>query len=420
MKILKIFFVISLIVLSHKLSHAGTYPSTLWSSERIPDNLIGVRVGQIMGDVAPEIVALARQRLFVFQYNGGTLTKRVDFGANTREDWVKLVLFDINSDGLNEVIVSGFRFDRVQSIVGRIEGDQFVKIQEVPYFLQKIQWQGQDLLVAQKSLGGDDFSGHLIKMAFNGKKLIKKGIIKLPSGVSVDSMSLFSVTGMHIEDDENLIFLSPTGKFVHYRKEGKKFNRKWASGVSYGGAVTYLNRKVKDALNQVTSSRFLVPPSFRNNSDVPVLRPYVNASRYPECKKLKKKERANTPCVSEAGPVVTMDEEGNALEVKPKVIINNYPNTKSIYVMKNEGYLKNVIGAVPSIKASQMVRLSYTGYGFQEDWNSPRLDGAISDFTLVDWDGDGREEILASFLLRDRGYVDTLKKQDSLLIVIKP
>jgi hypothetical protein len=47
------------------------------------------------------------------------------------------------------------------------------------------------------------------------------------------------------------------------------------------------------------------------------------------------------------------------------------------------------------------------------------LDGAISDFDLIDWNGDGKTEIIASFLLRDKGYTDTLKKQDCLIIVLE-
>lgn len=362
MKKLELSLIITLFLFPLTLN--AYYPSTIWSSDRIDDTLVGVRTGNVVGDGREDIVALSRNHLFVYRVFENQMFKIMDHKGSGREEWIKLALFDLDGDGVSEIIVSGFYAGKVTSFIGRISGKKFKKIVEAPFYLRSIFWEGREILVSQKSLGGDDFTGSLFEMSWNGKELEEKRQIKLPGGISTQSISIYSIAGIDVPGkNPGFLYLSPSGKLLYYRENSKKYKKIWNSGQTYGGDVYYLDREIRNVLNQVEEKRFFVPVSF-----------YADKS-----------------------------EPGRPL---------------SVYLIKNEGYLKNVIGAVPSVKSAQMIRLVWTGYGFQEEWNSPRLDGAISDFTLFDWDGDGKKEILAAFLLRDKGYVDTLKRQDSLLIVI--
>lgn len=345
----------------------GYYPSTLWSSPRISESLVGVQAGRVTQEWAQEVVTLSFHQLTLYHINEGQMVKTAEYASNPRQEWIKLSLFDLNGDGLEEIILSGFYAGEVSSRILSFYDNQFHLIHEVPFYLTSLHWNGQKFLVSQKKLGGNDFSGPLYEMVWDGKDLVKKAEIKLPGGLSGEAMSLYSLQGVKNDETKGFVYLSPPGRIHYYvQNQGQKYVKQWSSGEEYGGSINYLNLEIKNPLNETENSRFYIP-----------LRLAVSTTQVP---------LAN---------------------------VGHF-----IYVVKNSGYLRNVIGAVPSIKNSQIVRLVWTGYGYQEDWNSPRLDGAISDFSFIDWDGDGSLEIVATFLLRDAGYVDTLKKQDSLLIIL--
>lgn len=359
------------------------YPSSIWSSERIPENLIGIKAGYFGENREILLAGLTPKRLILFKVEGDQLVEKASFKGGPRDEWIKLSLTDLEGDGIDEILVSGFYGENIQSLIIKFENNKLIKIGNLDYYLSSITLNNEKIVAGQKRLGGDDFTGPVFKMKWNGKALEKGEEIFLSSGLSGESMSLYAIQGVQlVEDQRGFVHLSPSGKLVYFQEMAGKYKRQWTSGGEYGGAVTYLDRPIRNATNEVVERRFFIPLSFQTDQ---------SAGRIV----------VNRPPI----PFIT-----------PQTFFPN--QTQALHVIKNEGYLKNVLGAVPSIKNSQIVRLTWTGYGFQEDWNSPRFDGAISDFDLVDWDGNGDLEVLAILLLRDKGYVDTLKKQDSLLIVI--
>lgn len=375
------------------------YPSTLWSSNRINEHLVAIRTGSVMGDGGSDIVTISKNKLIIYRVIENQLFTQFQYKRGGRDEWFKLTLFDLEGDGQEEIIISGLYLDGAESIVGKIQSGKFQIMARAPYYLTTIPWPEKEVLVAQKKLGGDDFSGPLMEMVWNGKKLVKKEEITLPGGISGESISLYSVAGYRTpgQKTDGFLQLSPSGKLIHFfRQTDGRFKKAWTSGETYNGFVTALDVPVKNIMNDVQSKRFFVPTTFSVHIPEPVV-------------------IAAAPASAAGSAGATSAPLSPAVE-NPVVVP---PGPPQVFVMKNYGYLKNVVGVETSVRNSQMVRLVWTGYGFQEDWNSPRLDGAISDFDLIDWDGDGKKEILALFLLRDKGYVDTLKNQDSLLIVIK-
>ncbi len=393
-----------LIFMSFSFPVQAYYPASLWSSDRIKENLVGIKAGFFGENREIFLVGLTPKRLILFQVEGDRLVEKASFKGGVRDEWIKLNLFDLEGDGIDEILVSGLYGENIHSFIAKYENNKIIIINNLNYYLSIITLNNEEEIVAQKRLGEDDFTGPLIRMKWNGKLLEKGGEIILPSGLSGESLSLYSLQGVEMAPDQRgFIHLSPSGRVVYFQETAGKYKRQWTSGGEYGGSVLYLNRPVKNALNQVQDKRFFVPLTFLTGSQIfqgPIVPP-PPVSMPEHCFDPDKKEAIPTPpeCV---------------IPSLPRVALNSH----HLYLIKNEGYLKNVMGAVPSIKNSQIVRLTWTGYGFQEDWNSPRFDGALSDFDLVDWDGNGDLEILAILLLRDKGYVDTLKKQDSLLIVI--
>jgi len=87
-------------------------------------------------------------------------------------------------------------------------------------------------------------------------------------------------------------------------------------------------------------------------------------------------------------------------------------------VIRNDGYLKNVVGAVPSMKSGQVMLMEWGGAGLQERLAYPKLDGAVSDVLFADFDGNGTQELVVSFLVRASGYFDSWDGLQSLIAVL--
>lgn len=433
---------IILILLSPALQ-AANLPSTLWSSPRLPHTLVGVRAGNIFNSPSEEsrvgIAALSQNRLLVFRLEEGKLKEVASVVAQKQEDWIKLTLFDINNDGQDEIIVSGVKREAAFSKVFLMSNGQLVKNQDVNFYITALKWGQQKRLVGQSRLGGKDFSGPFTFLNITSGGLQPAEKLYLPTGLSGETFSLFAVQGFSADQKQGLVWMTGSGKLSYFIQTAEGLQRQWTSGGEYGGNVVYLDQSLKNVMNELTSLRFYIPLSFSfedqgfNTPMIPLPRPVPpppSAMESPSPNSLgslspeaavnsQAPVMASQPLPSQTGvPASDVVPQAPMPSLLAPPVVVPQMRSEHLYVIKNEGYLKNVIGAVPSVKNAQIVRLDWTGYGFQESWNSPRFDGALTDFQVIDWDGDGFPEILATLLLRDKGYADTLKNQDTLIVVI--
>ncbi|MDO8519728.1 MAG: VCBS repeat-containing protein, partial [Deltaproteobacteria bacterium] len=192
---LKFLFFLGIFLFSSPLLAEPTtpYPSTFWSSERITESLRGIQGGVVLPDNRKDLVVIGERRLLVYRYLADRLHKILDYKGKKSEDWFGLTLFDVDSDGRDEIFVSGFLYGKVNSFMGGIKDEKWVRGNDIPYFLSDLVWEEKKILVGQTSVGSDDFSGSLYEMIWNGKELKPGRAIKLPGGLSGEDMSLYSV-----------------------------------------------------------------------------------------------------------------------------------------------------------------------------------------------------------------------------------
>ncbi len=385
-----------LLILFSSFSHAATLPGSLWTSDRVSEPLIGIAVAPTVDSSWQSIITLGQETLSIYRYSDEKSSKVLEYKKNSGEEWIKLTTFDVDQDGLDEAIISGFYHERVVSKVVSFKEGRAQVLLEMPYYVTRYQWGDRSILAAQKRHGNDDFSGHIYEIKISGSDYALGQDLNIVKGLRIQVPPLYSIQAFQT----GYLYLDSVGTLHYY--EGTPFAKRWSSSQNYGGHAFYLDRQVKGILNDLQKERFFVPLSFRPLEAYPVL----NA-------------RTFNPDATCPDPTVSCVPAPQS-HVLTKKYEEPSADQKAVYLVKNEGYLNNVIGAVPSVKSSQIIKLAWTGFGFQEVWSSPRYDGAITDLALVDWDGDKKEEIAFTLLLRDRGYADTLKKQDSLIVVVKP
>ncbi|MBF0103837.1 MAG: VCBS repeat-containing protein [Deltaproteobacteria bacterium] len=154
--------------------------------------------------------------------------------------------------------------------------------------------------------------------------------------------------------DNRSVFMTQDHKILVQDHHAKKI---WESGMTYGSVVDYIKLNTPDPLGLNRANIFPIPPR--------------------------------------------MASTGNHL-----------------FVIKNDDYLKSIIGK-PNIKAGSLVSLEWVeGVGFRERHTSPRYEGALTDLNVVDTNGDGVKEILAAFLVRKMGYLDAYQGQVSQIVIL--
>lgn len=155
---------------------------------------------------------------------------------------------------------------------------------------------------------------------------------------------------------ENLLNLDEDGQVEIFNSHGKKL---WKSGLKFGGAIDQITFKEKDPLGwQRETSFFLMPRTV-----------YL-------------------------------------------------PQHDLLAVIKNSGYLNQVIGRLPNIKATQYFLLRKAHQGFQEKSSSPRLTGAFSDINVVDFNQDGVPELLLTYWERQSGTLGTSDAVETYFLIV--
>jgi len=154
--------------------------------------------------------------------------------------------------------------------------------------------------------------------------------------------------------DGNLISLGGDHKLTVRKPNGKKV---WKSSMHYGMAIDYLDIKEKDPLGIKRENRFYIPS---------------------------------------------------------RMLVKD----KNLLVIKNDGYLKSIVGTLPNIKSSQLLTLVWTAGGFQELKTTPRLNGAITDIRFIDFDKDGMDELMVSYLMKKSGYFEAYRGYSTVIAVI--
>jgi hypothetical protein len=218
--------------------------------------------------------------------------------------------------------------------------------------------------MGQKTHYKENFQGPIYRMRMEKGKFKAEEIPNLPYDLALFGTEFITLT-QNGQDIPAILSLKPSGTVVLYAKrdggdKAERWYRRWTSGEHYGGATEYVAKEQKTVLNETLSQHWFAEP------DIAVLK----------------------------------------------------SSPRSFVVLKNEDYLKGVIGKEPSIKWSALYRFEWSGLGFRRVWESEQFEGKIADMKTKDLDGDGREEIIAALQLRDRGYFDGLNPRKDSVIVI--
>jgi len=298
-------------------------------------------VGDFTGDGKKKVAVTDGEVIYIYAFDKGTSRQIWAQPDKRGNNIIALDAADINGNGKAEIFVTNYYGGRLTSYVLEYKGGDFVRVwDKVGLFFRVLPLGegGKDQLYAQKSGTDKLFTPPIRQYVWSGGSY-KEG----PILVSLDNLTLYGFTIGDVFNDgsRNLVLIDQGDRLQVYDLEG---HRRYRSTDHYGGSEASLEFRPLGAA---------ASPNVGDPAETIVLqgRVYLQTSR----------------------------SDGK----KDLILWKNIPSAG--YLFKN----------LKLYERSKLYDLRWDGLSFQTVWESREMDGYISDYSLVDLDGDGQLELVA-------------------------
>ncbi|MEJ2155514.1 MAG: hypothetical protein P8X96_09280, partial [Desulfobacteraceae bacterium] len=264
-------------------------------------------------------------------------------------NYIGLDVADINGNGRPEIIVSSvaFKRDRFNSFVLEFNGNQFKTILDGSPWLYRVSRpiNGDPILLGQRrkkiKSEGDLFSTPIYKMLWKGSEYVPDQQMAKRRIANVMGTAVDDV----INDGSNrLLTYSPGDRLRIYDRSGEAI---WEGKEKLGGGIAAFEVPAKD-------------PTVRDNIQY-----------FPM--------RIRT---------ADIDQNGNV----------------EVIVAANH----DVAGIMKTLRIfdrSRIISMSWNGVSLSNNWSTSDIEGRIADFIISDFDNDGRDELVATVVLKEKSTV---------------
>ncbi len=320
---------------------AGASVTGFWKSPDFGLKLCGIAVADLDGDRKNETVLISDSYLCVRRFEKNRFYKVAERDAESYEKFISVDAADTDRDGRAEIFVTCIN-NNTHKLRSFVLGLSGRKLVTIA---EKQPWYfravGTDAVYGQKRGLSDIFFPGIWRLEKKGTDYVGKEMLDLPAGVTVFGFTRAkSIGGV-----ENLFVVSDSNDRIRlYTESGRLV---WKSDHSFGGSQTFLEKKVENR-EQSADRIYLSQRIFATD-------------------------------------------------------INGDGKTELVTV-KNEDIAGRVFGRYRKYGNGEFVCLGWDGLGMSELWHTRKISGYISDFTLSDFDNDGKPE-LAGAVVRKGGSV---------------
>jgi len=324
--------------------------ANFWKSSNFEYLINGITLGDVNGDKKTETVVVTptEVRIFSMEANRFKEIAKIDMGHFIHIVGVDSA--DINGNGYAEIFVSATNTQKnaAQSFILEFNGTQYVPILEKsPWFYRVVgQQTGNPILLGQKISLGDPFSGDIVEMTWKDRKLVQEKTVWDKAGLNLMGFSLGDV-----QNNGQSLYLA-YDSYDHIRLLGSSGKALWEGSDKLGGSTLYFTLSQAD-------------PGAENVRYLP-MRTIIH----------------------------DIDKNGKA----------------EVIVAKNHEISGRLLDRFRVYTKSQFQFLSWDGIGLSLLQETRTISGFVRDFFIGDFDGDGKDELVAAIVIKEGSMAFTEPK----------
>jgi TolB-like protein len=300
----------------------------------------GLDIGDVDGDKKNEIVAMDRNNLYIFKYDGDKLSLFFKIEHGNEHNFLTLDVADVNQNGIAEIIVTSVVEDDLRSFILEYEEGKFKKVTEkAGWFFRVLDHPKDGPILMGQNMGSEGMAvGPIYKFIWKKNSFERGSTFDFPKETKIFGLTVADIRNQGTTD---LVILGDSERLDILSMDGKS---SWTSRARYGGTNNYYDTKKK----KDPSDKF---------AEAPAWRVYI------------------------PGRVVIKDLDGDGL----KEIIINKNSRSSRFLERGRSY-----------ETGEVYSLIWQEGSLDIDWKTREINGYISDFQIKDVDNDGNEELVVS------------------------
>jgi len=342
------------------ISTAGPQGRTqeFWKSQTFNSLISGIEIGDVNGDNILETVVATPTKVSIYQGVNNKFRKLYEYETGRFSRNIGTDIADMNGNGTPEIYISGLnnQLTGVNSTVLEFTGSGFQVLAKDSRWLFRVadhNLRGKVLLGQKRKVDDmDPFSSAVFELNWTGQELSASERILPPRKASVMGVAYSDILN---DGGEAIIAYTKTDKLQVLNLSGKS---QWTGGDTLGGNLQHLAMPTKGRGDQYLNA-FYLPTRLR-----------------------------------------TTDLDGDG---KYEVIL-----------IKNYEMAGRKLQQFRSFKDGQLEAHIWNGLGMVPQWKTRKISGRIQDFAVGDFDGDGRQELVAAIIMKE-GRVAMTKPKSAVI-----
>ena len=313
-----------------------------WRSASFKHLINGIALGDVDRDGKIETVVVTPQEVIIYRAERGRFYKAHEIKDSGSQYNIGVDVADINENGYPEIFITRLTATRlaINSIVFEYDGKNFQKIIDGSswYFrVADVPGRGK-ILLGQKHRMAKPFSGRIYDMIWKNSEYVPEAEIKTPKKIQVMGFAMGDILN---DKQETAVAYRKDDRMQIIDANGKEV---WKSGERYGGSTLYcLGEK-------------------------------------------ERRSQVNNPIYYPMRLLVTDTNGDGESEV---IAVKNYNVTG--------GHLQRF----RKFTNAHVESMTWDGLGLQTRWKTRKISGFIRDYTLGDFDNDGKIELVAAVILSE-------------------
>ena len=313
-----------------------------WRSASFKHLINGLAVGDVDGDGKIETVVATPEQLIIYRAELGKFYTAHEVEQNGSRVNIGLDIADINANGYPEIFVTSLAATRlsIESSVFEYDGKNFIKIvDKSPWYFRVADVPNRGkLLLGQKHRMKRPFSGPIYVMEWKNSNYEADEEIKTPRTIQVMGFALGDVLN---DRQETAVAYKQTDRIQVIDANGDEI---WQSGDTFGGSTLFS----------------IGEKQYRGDVENPLYYP-----------------------------------------MRLLVADTNNDGDSEVIVAKNYELAGGHLERFRHFTNAHFESLGWDGLGLQTRWKTRKISGFVRDYTVGDFDNDGKLELVAAVILSE-------------------